>query len=485
MVRRVAIALLVALMLAPGCARTAPPPPQLLVYLDTDAPVVGQLSSHPELSADAAIDTVSIDVVGGSVGSAQSPHAEFVAPDESDWQDDSGKPRAWFGLATPAGRGGQSVVLLVRAFRASLASPELGPPPESAIARLVEATLPAAGIVRLRVVLASDCRGVTPSITRGTTCIDASRTSAAAADGVDTIADGADVGPRVAVWSGAKEVACGAGATQDRLCVPGGFTLLGDDALAGFALDTFLSATPLRPAIVSPFLMDRTEFTVGRFRALVLAGKIAATPRAIDPADPLFKGCTWLGATDASNDRLPANCVDWPVARAACVAEGGDLPTEAQWEHAARGRGQRRRYPWGDADPSCCAASYSRGDGSGGQSLVCGSASGIEPAGSHPASGVACGGVGDESRDGVLDLAGSVTEAILDAAKPYSAACWQSASGVAHDPSCVDTTTARPVHVGRGGNWTAGPDLLASAARQNYPGIGPEAGFRCAYPGAP
>jgi formylglycine-generating enzyme required for sulfatase activity len=56
----------------------------------------------------------------------------------------------------------------------------------------------------------------------------------------------------------------------------------------------------------------------------------------------------WLPSTGTED--LPATAVPWPVAQAFCQSLGGALPTEEQWEHAARGA-ERRPYPWGAAPP--------------------------------------------------------------------------------------------------------------------------------------
>jgi formylglycine-generating enzyme required for sulfatase activity len=53
-----------------------------------------------------------------------------------------------------------------------------------------------------------------------------------------------------------------------------------------------------------------------------------------------------------ANEALPINCVHWYDAFQFCAWDGGWLPTEAEWEMAAAGGAENRRYPWGGALPN-------------------------------------------------------------------------------------------------------------------------------------
>jgi formylglycine-generating enzyme required for sulfatase activity len=103
------------------------------------------------------------------------------------------------------------------------------------------------------------------------------------------------------------------------------------------------------------FCMDRFEVTADAYRACSDRGDCkragttnkwdgitAADSRAYDPL------CT---ISDPARGKHPVNCVDWQMADRFCKAEGKRLPTEAEWEFAARGS-DGRKYPWGDSPPS-------------------------------------------------------------------------------------------------------------------------------------
>jgi formylglycine-generating enzyme required for sulfatase activity len=453
--------------------REAPARPQLVVVIDSDAPIVSQLSGHPEISSDATIDTVRIDVLGADnvVREVQ----EIVALDSSSWP-------ITFGVVSDADAT-RAVTLRVRAFRGSFASPGsaagkpvLDPPREASIDRLATIALPTSDVHVVRIVLRSDCMGTPVSFVARTTCVDAARRTASETEGLEV--DPPDrATTQVGTWPRAREVPCQTAEVRGAKCIKGGVTLLGE--LAAQGLDRGLEPTPLLPVIVSPFWLDETEVTVGRFRELLKRAALKGPlPDARVATDRLLEFCTWLGPNDATNDDLPLNCVSWATAAEICGLLGGSLPTEAEWEHAARGRGERRAFPWGEIGPACCTASVGR-VGLEGFGSAC-SGSGLEAVRSHPAL-ESCGGIGDVSRDGVLDLGGSVTEWTRDAYRPYSHRCW--GTGITTDPVCEDGEGV--LHTRRGGSWSEGPFLALAALRRTTLVADNETGLRCRYKGLP
>lgn len=158
---------------------------------------------------------------------------------------------------------------------------------------------------------------------------------------------------------------------------------------------------PARTKVMIAFSIDRTEVTRGDYRRCVAARRCAPAggseiPRGSEGAAP-----TSTTADSASNDHLPIVNVSWADAQSFCRFVGGRLPTEAEWEKAARGT-DGREYPWGD-EVSCERANWGNFDGEG----PC--------AGRNPGHPVAVGQYPDgASPYGVLDLGGNVWEWVAD-----------------------------------------------------------------------
>ncbi len=104
------------------------------------------------------------------------------------------------------------------------------------------------------------------------------------------------------------------------------------------ARDPACAATeqPVHAVAVERFRIDRDEVTARAYAACVAAGRCTAAPRAARLEHP---------------DR-PVGDVTWAQARAFCAWRQARLPTEAEWELAARGT-DGRIYPWGDDEPTC------------------------------------------------------------------------------------------------------------------------------------
>ena len=102
---------------------------------------------------------------------------------------------------------------------------------------------------------------------------------------------------------------------------------------------------PRHTVTVPPFAMARTETTVGQFAACVDEG---ACPSAPESSDPLPELCSW-----GRGDNLPMTCANQEMARSFCDWAEARLPSEAEWEFAARGQGTGQLYPWGNETPTC------------------------------------------------------------------------------------------------------------------------------------
>jgi formylglycine-generating enzyme required for sulfatase activity len=264
-------------------------------------------------------------------------------------------------------------------------------------------------------------------------------------------------------------------------CVPGQAFVLGTrSGSVGGPQDDL----PERVVAVRPFLVDRYEVTVARFRKALADGFSGGQPVANDgplvgSGLPTAAQCTWSSAP-MGREEYPMNCVTGDVAAAFCSFEGGGLPTEAQWElaSAVAGRPARTYYPWGDGNgsaPPCDGVVYGRSDVTSGLTDHChGSGWGPAPVGASEAV--------DVTPLGVVGLAGSVAEWTADSFASPGSACWMAASlvqpGCNHEGSLVTA---------RGGAWTASASALLVSRRSPAPrsGWSPGGGFRCVRPGAP
>jgi formylglycine-generating enzyme required for sulfatase activity len=105
---------------------------------------------------------------------------------------------------------------------------------------------------------------------------------------------------------------------------------------------------------LAAFRIDRTEVRVSEYRRCVEQSACAPPSAA--------SGCNWNAPGRGEH---PVNCIDWDQAKTYCEWVGKRLPSEQEWEKAARGT-DGRTYPWGDDGPSCATAVMSGGPGCGG-----------------------------------------------------------------------------------------------------------------------
>ena len=220
------------------------------------------------------------------------------------------------------------------------------------------------------------------------------------------------------------------------LYVPAGEFMMG---LTAADTEAFADEKPPHPVYLDAFWIDRTEVTKAQYQRCVEAGVCAAP------------SCSGTGKGDH-----PVVCVRWQDASKYCAWAGRRLPTEAEWEKAARGT-DGGKYPWGNDAPDCNRANYLGKDGG-----CVGATTAVD---SHPSGA---------SAYGALDMAGNVWEWVAD---------WYNekyyANSPAKNPQGPDTGDGRVL---RGGSWLGDQRNVRAAVRNWYfPDAGDDRfGFRCA-----
>lgn len=230
------------------------------------------------------------------------------------------------------------------------------------------------------------------------------------------------------------------------ITIPGGAYTMGTDD-AGWA-----AAKPAHRVTVKTFQMAKTVVTYGQYRKCVEAG--ACTP--IGTND----GSCWIFTEKKGSaswekgvlpqkfqgDDQPAVCADWYQANAYAKWAGARLPSEAEWEYAARSGGKDWKYPWGDEQATCERAVMD--DGGNG----CGTVATL-PVCSKPKG---------MTQQGLCDMAGNDWEWTADwfhdtyDGAPTDGSPWLKPEGT--------------MRVGRGGSWNDYHWLLRSSFRNaGYP----------------
>jgi formylglycine-generating enzyme required for sulfatase activity len=237
--------------------------------------------------------------------------------------------------------------------------------------------------------------------------------------------------PRAALSSNSDETGTTRASAASDTCPEGMVAIAGAEFWLGSAKGTGTSED--RPQFlteVAAYCLDRNEVTTDSYTGCVASGR-CTLPHGTQ------RTCNY-GREGRGNH--PINCVDWQQAQTFCETRGARLPSELEWEYAARGGSEHRRFSWGNEPP---------------EGRTCWSRNQTCPVGSY-ASGAF----------GLFDMTGNVWEWTLDWYGPYP---WEPRVGHAR--------------VYRGGSWSRRFEkwmvttLRNRAAPSDW---GSHLGFRCA-----
>ncbi len=230
--------------------------------------------------------------------------------------------------------------------------------------------------------------------------------------------------------------------------VPAGEFVMGTDTDP----DAFKDEKPAHLVYLDSYWIDMTEVTNGMYEQCMQAGN--CTPQ-VKLSHNTATGSNHFGSPEYAE--YPAVYVNWQQANEYCQWAGRRLPTEAEWEKAARGS-NGLRYPWGNSSPTLSLVIYK--DAPSGDTIAAESY------------------LGGASPYGALHMAGNVWEWVADVyhGSYYSTSPYENPRG----PGGSD------VHVLRGGSFVATPVYLRTTVRESPSSLKTEGygsgnwGFRCA-----
>ena len=233
--------------------------------------------------------------------------------------------------------------------------------------------------------------------------------------------------------------------TAEMVYVPAGEFQMGcDDANPNESC--YSDEQPLHTVYLDAYYIDKYEVTNAQYAQFLNAmgnqEEGGDTWLDADDSDVRIHQVGGVWQADAGYENHPVVEVTWYGARAYCRWRGGRLPTEAEWEKAARGSSDTRMYPWGNEAPDCSRLNY--------YSCVGDTA----PVGSYPSGA---------SPYGALDMAGNVREWVND----WYQSDYYSVSPYSNPPGPASGT----YKVLRGGGWYSLWSHVRAASR----------GYRC-YP---
>jgi formylglycine-generating enzyme required for sulfatase activity len=500
-----------------GCGRRTkelPPLGEILVTVDTDMPV-------PRFVARLRIDFYTPDHVWyGSRDLARGKSTDFPTsfgvyiPDDLHDRDvlvrlrgyPEGEIRDYRGerflTRPPAGATPGDLAVLpaptdqprLFADDGSDATPSSEPKPELAVDRLIRVRVTPGERAQTNVVLRGACVGTMVDLANEESCVDTegarlkvdlAETVPEAPLGTTSLAGSFEAAAKcTAAPRPAGKAADGSPLRDEEVCVDGALFVFGSNY--AFGLGNGVDATK-RVAFLAPYRIDKYEVSVGRWRAALAAGLVAPnggpiandTPIPRDGTDTLDpRSCTYSSSPMGRED-FPVACITAVDAEAFCKLQGGELPTEAQWEYVAMhaGRTEATPFAWGGEpglSATCDQAWFGRGAlpinndcNKDGQHFGAGPVQANEGPGGDVSLGL-----------GIIGLTGSIVELTRDSFVSLASNCWYAQP--LHDPAClVGTSLGTTV---RGGSWAAPHTSVTTSRRFQLAenNLSTEVGFRCA-----